>query len=198
MYNNQLKTKKMKTIDIKSILINEKNINLLKKNENTSWNVKRLLDTDLDQSQSIRFGNMFQEFIKSVVIAAGGEVLSQQFADIYETGNTDTNKGLKDVDIWFKLNSKMYYFEAKTNLDLDSEKSKATDNKVEDVTNWMKKNYSDDEVVSGVLSCWFKKETGLPVKVKNVFFMCDLFSILDIEMTSEDYYTIMKELGKSL
>ena len=188
----------MKTIDIKSLLINEKNINLLKKRENTSWNVKRLLGTDLDQSQSIRFGNMFQDFIKSVVIAAGGEVLSQQFADVYETGNTDTNKGLKDVDIWFKFNSKMYYFEAKTNLDLDSEKSKATDNKVEDVTNWMKKNYSDTEVVSGVLSCWFKKETELPVKVKNVFFMDDLFNILDIEMTSDDYYTIMKELGKSL
>jgi hypothetical protein len=188
----------MKTIDIKSLLINEKNINLLKKNENTSWNVKRLLDTDLDQSQSIRFGNMFQDFIKSVVIAAGGEVLSQQFADVYETGNTDSNKGLKDVDIWFKFNSKMYYFEAKTNLDLDSEKSKATDNKVEDVTMWMKKNYSDIEVVSGVLSCWFKKETGLSVKVKNVFFMEDIFNILDIEMTSEDYYTIMKEFGKSL
>lgn len=188
----------MKKIDIKSILINEKNINLLKKNENTSWNVKRLLNTDLDQSQSIRFGNMFQDFIKSVIVAAGGEVLSQQFADVYETGNKDTNKGLKDVDIWFKFNSKMYYFEAKTNLDLDSEKSKATDNKVEDVTNWMKKNYSDAEVVSGVLSCWFKKETGLPVKVKNVFFMGDLFNILDIEMTSDDYYKIMKELGRSL
>jgi len=49
---------------------------------------------------------MFQDFIKSVVIAAGGEVLSQQFADVYETGNTDTNKGLKDVDIWF--NTEMF------------------------------------------------------------------------------------------
>jgi hypothetical protein len=62
----------------------------------------------------------------------------------------------------------------------------------------MKKNYDDIEVFSGVLSCWFKKETGLPVKVKNVFFMSDLFNILDIEMTSVDYYGIMEELGKSL
>lgn len=188
----------MKKIDIKSLLINEKNILLLKKNENTSWNIKKLLNVDIDQSQSIRFGNMFQDFIKSIIISAGGEVISQQFADVYETGNTGKNKGLKDIDIWFKLNSKMYYFEAKTNLDLDSEKSKATDSKVEAVTNWMKKTYPDIEVISGVLSCWFKKEAGLSVKIKNIFYMNDLFNILDVEMTSEYYYSIMKEFGKSL
>ena len=55
----------MKKIDIKSLLINEKNILTLKKNKNKSWNIKRLLGVDIDQSQSVRFGNMFQNFIKS-------------------------------------------------------------------------------------------------------------------------------------
>jgi hypothetical protein len=188
----------MKKIDIKSLLINEKNINLLKKNENLSWNIKRLLGVDLDQSQSIRFGNMFQDFIKSIVIDAGGEVLSQKFADVYGVGETKQNKGQKDVDIWFKFNNKMYYFEAKTNMDLDSEKSKSTDTKVDAISSWMKSNYPEQEVVSGVLSCWYTKEVGLPVKVKNVFYMENIFQILDIEFSKQDYYDLMINFGKSL
>lgn len=186
----------MKSIDLKSLLITEKNIELLKKNEKDAWNVKRLLGVDLSQSQSIRFGNMFQNFIKSIIVEAGGEVLSQQFADIYGVGETKTNKGQKDVDVWFNFKGKMYYFEAKTNLDLDSEKSKATDQKVEAISNWMKINYPNDEVVSGILSCWYTKELGLPVKVKNVVYMERFFNLLGIEITKEEYYSVMRDFGK--
>lgn len=188
----------MKSIDLKSLLITEKNIELLKKNDQLAWNIKKLLDVNLDQSQSIRFGNMFQNFIKSIVIEAGGEVLSQQFADIYGVGDSKTNKGQKDVDIWFYYGDVMYYFEAKTNLDLDSEKSKATDQKVELISEWMKINYPDKKVVSGVLSCWYTKELGLPVKVKNVYFMQDLFKLLQLQISGDEYYNVMKEFGKSL
>lgn len=185
-------------IDIKSIIINESNINSLKDESKDSYNIKKLLGVELTQSQSIRFGNTFQKIIKDIIKSAGGQVIPTQFADVYNVGETKQNKGKKDVDIWFKLNNKMYYFEAKTSLDLDSEKSKATDNKVSDISVWMRSNYSDYEVISGVLSCWFKKETGLPVKVKNVFYMEDLFKILDIEMTSDEYYSMMKDFGKSI
>ena len=188
----------MKSIDLKSLLITEKNIDLLKKNDQLAWNIKRLLDVDIDQSQSIRFGNMFQNFIKSVVIEAGGNVLTQQFADIYGVGETKSNKGQNDVDSWFNYGDKMYYFEAKTNLDLDSEKSKATDQKVSAISDWMKITYPDCEVVFGILSCWFTKEPGLPVKVKNVFFMQDLFNLLDIKISAEEYYQIMKDFGKMI
>lgn len=188
----------MKQIDLRSLLITEKNINLLKKGENNSWNIKRLLQIDLDQSQSIRFGNMFQDFVKSVVTSAGGKVLSQQFADIYGVGETKSNKGQKDVDIWFTYKERMYYFEAKTNLDLDSEKSKATDLKVVDISIWMKMNYPEYEVISGILSCWWTKEAGLPVKVKDVYFMEDIFKILEIDVSKDEYYEIMKDFGTSL
>jgi len=186
----------MKSINLKSLLITEKNIELLKKNDQLVWNIKRLLDCELTQSQSIRFGNMFQNFVKSIVVEAGGEVLTQQFADIYGVGETKLNKGQKDVDIWFNFNNKMYYFEAKTNLDLDSEKSKATDQKVDAISNWMKVNYPDVEVVFGILSCWYTKELGLPVKVKNVNYLEEFFKLLEIQITREEYYSVMKEFGK--
>ena len=185
-------------IDIKSIIINESNISYLSDIGGDSFNIKKLLGVNLTQSQAIKFGNMFQNMIKDIIKSAGGEVLSQQFADVYGVGDSKSNKGQKDVDIWFTLNNKMYYFEAKTNLDLDSEKSKATDNKVRAIAEWMKSNYPNYEIISGVLSCWYTKEFGLSVKVKDVFYIEDLFKILNIECSGDEYYQIMRDLGKSL
>ena len=188
----------MNISDVRTLILNEKNISHLKEVEDNSFNIKKLLGTKLTQSQSIKFGNIFQTIIKDIVKSKGGEVLTQKFADVYGVGETKLNKGHKDIDIWFLLDGKMYYFEAKTNLDLDSEKSKATDTKVEDITQWMKNNYVDYEIYSGVLSCWWDKEPGLPVKVKNVVFMKEFFEIIGVDISSEEYYHIMKEFGQSL
>lgn len=89
------------------------------------------------------------------------------------------------------------YFECKANLDLDSEKSKATDNKVKDISEFLKKN-QELPVVSGVLNCWYKKEDKLPIKVKNVFFFEDLLNILNFDLSSEEYYKIMREFGEKI
>lgn len=103
-------------IDIKSIVINESNIKSLKDESKDSFNIKKLLGVELTQSQSIRFGNIFQKIVKDMIKSAGGEIIPMQFADVYNVGETKQNKGKKDVDIWFKLKNKMYYFEAKTSL----------------------------------------------------------------------------------
>ena len=185
-------------IDLKSIILTEKNIDSLRTREDRTFNIKKLLGVSLTQSQAIKFGNIFQNIIKDIVKNAGGEVLTQQFADVYGVGDTKLHKGHKDVDIWFKIEDRMYYFEAKTNLDLDSEKSKATNNKVDDITRWMKKTYPDFIVVSGILTCWWTREEGLPVKVQNVYFMEDFFNIIDVPMTKKEYYNLMIEFGKSI
>ena len=52
------------------------------------------------------------------------------------------------------------------------------------------------EVVFGILSCWYTKELGLPVKVKNVIYMEEFFKLLEIQITREEYYSVMKEFGK--
>lgn len=186
-------------MEMRELLINEKNISLMAKKENTSFNIKKLLGVDIDQSQSIRFGNMFQEFIKNLVISKGGKILPSQFIDVYKTGNTKSNKGLKDMDIWFILDDIMYYFEVKTNLDLDSEKSKATDNKIFDITKYLIIENQNTKVKTGILSCWYKREHGLPIKVKTpVCYIEDMFKILNIQCTSDEYYKLMLDFGKSI
>jgi len=183
----------------KKILLTEENIDYLKDEKIESWNIKKLLGIKLSQSQSIKFGFVFQDLVKKLIISAGGVIIDKKFIDIYNTGNSGKkNKGLKDVDILFSMNNIIYYFEMKTNLNLDSEKSKSTDIKVADITNWVIANYPDNIVKAGVLSCWFKKEPNLEVKVKNVFYMEDLFGSLNIDITREEYYSVMAEYGKSI
>ena len=58
----------MKQLDIKSLLITEKNLSYLKEKDDNSFNIKKLLGVNLTQSQANRFGNMFQNFIKDVKI----------------------------------------------------------------------------------------------------------------------------------
>ncbi len=183
----------------KKILLTEENIDYLKDEKIESWNIKKLLGIKLSQSQSIKFGFVFQDLVKKLIISAGGVIIDKKFIDIYNTGNSGKkNKGLKDVDILFSMNNIIYYFEMKTNLNLDSEKSKSTDIKVADITNWVIANYPDNIVKAGVLSCWFKKEPNLEVKVKNVFYMEDLFGSLNINITREEYYSVMAEYGKCI
>lgn len=183
----------------KKILLTEENIDYLKDEKIESWNIKKLLGINLTQSQSIKFGFVFQDLVKKLIISTGGVIIDKRFIDIYNTGNSGKkNKGLKDVDILFSMNNIIYYFEMKTNLNLDSEKSKSTDIKVADITNWVVDNYPDNIVKAGVLSCWFKKEPNLDVKVKNVFYMKDLFDGLNINITREEYYSVMAEYGKCI
>ena len=101
--------------------------------DNTDFNVKRLLNNNkLNQSQSIRFGKIFEKFIKDLIKSRGYELINEGLIDVYETGSK-TNKGKKDLDICFIKEETIYYFESKLNLNLDSEKSKATDNKISDI-----------------------------------------------------------------
>jgi len=180
-----------------NVLITEKNISSMRKKIKDDYNLKKLLgNNNLDQSQSIRFGNIFQDVIKDFACSCGAIVSGEHFLDIYNKGtDVKNNKGHKDMDIFFEYNNVIYYFECKTNLDLDSEKSKATNKKVIDIIDYLG-NREIKKVVGGVLSCWYEKEEKLTVKVDNVFFMKDLFNILKYEISKDKYYNIMKEYGK--
>lgn len=54
---------------------------------------------------------------------SGASVSDVQFLDIFSIGET-SNRGKKDADIVFTISEDMYYFEVKTNLNLNSENPK--------------------------------------------------------------------------
>jgi hypothetical protein len=185
---------------IKNVLITEKNIQNLQPKEvgEYDYNIKKLLNNNrLDQSQSIRFGNMFENFIKDLADSLGAILLDKKFLDIYYT-NSKTNKGKKDVDICFTYNDIIYYFECKTNLNLDSEKSKATDKKVGDIIEFLEKE-NNKTVIGGVVSCWYEFEEKLPNSLKSkLFFFKDIINIFNLNLSKNEYYDILKEFGNKI
>jgi hypothetical protein len=167
--------------------------------ENTDFNVKKLLNNNkLDQSQSIRFGKIFENFIKSLIKSKGYKLINEELIDVYGTGSK-TNKGKKDLDICFIKDDNIFYFESKLNLNLDSEKSKATDDKISEITDYLITENKDVSVFSGLITCWWEKEEGMSITTKtNLLFMKDFLELLDIKSTKEEYYNMMSDFGKMI
>ena len=169
----------------------------MKSNVVDTYNVKKLLGNNkLTQSQSIKFGKIFETFLKNLIINKGFELMYTTPLDVNNEG-LPTKKGKKELDICFKHNNAIIYQEVKTNLNLDSEKSKITDGKIINITNYLKDNNEGVSVFNGIITCWWEKEPGLSITPKtNVMFMKDFFHILGFNITKDEYYTLMREFGK--
>jgi len=180
--------------EITKMLIHVGGVELMKKTHNNHYNVKKLLNNDnLNQSQSIKFGKVFEAFVKKLVINKSLKLSTEQY--IHFGG--DTRKGSKDVDIRFSMEGVLYYFECKTNLQLDSEKSKVTDEKIKKITSYFNEN--NDNVISGLLTPWFEKENGFKITPKTrVYFMSDLFKLLGYVITKKEYTQMLMNFGKQL
>jgi hypothetical protein len=194
---------------LKDILLTEQNIISLSKNENLveDFNIKKLLkNNNISQSQSIRFGIVFQNFLKDIAKECGAHVIKQNlFSTLSFVQNglksSHKTKGKKDADILFVYKNVLYYFESKVNLNLDSEKSKETNKKVENLRKLFKNSNSIEgqeyvDIKHGIVTCWYKKEKHLPVKVNDIYFIHNYFNIFDINCTEEEYYSIFEEFGK--
>lgn len=180
-------------------IITVDNINSMKRKEPSKYGVKWLLSNELlDQSQCIRFGKVFETFIKNMITHTGYVQIEHNLIDLYNTGSK-TKKGKKELDICFIKGNDIYYFECKCNLQLDSEKSKETDKKVSNISKYLKSKYKDMNVYSGLLTGLYEIEKDLIISTKtNLLFIKDLFKILGITCTKEEYYDIMKQFGKEL
>lgn len=184
---------------MREFLINNENVISMSVKENMDFNVKKLLNNNkLDQSQCIRFGKIFENFIKNLIKSKGYELINEELVDVYETGSK-TKKGKKDLDICFIKDNIIFYFESKLNLNLDSEKSKATDDKIYSITKYLIQENNQNSIFSGLITCWYEKEEGMLITTKtNLLFMKDFFEILDIKTTKEEYYNMMSDFGKMI
>lgn len=182
----------LKKMDLEKILLTEEFISKMGNEPVKDYNVKKLLNNpNLTQSQCIKFGKIFEGFIKGIISNFNYEIIHEEYISIIGKQ--------KDVDICFIMGDKIYYFESKLNLNLDSEKSKATDKKISDVTNQLQKIHPDKEIMSGLLTCWWEHEKGINVKTKTkLFYMKDFFELMGAKTTKENYYSTMKKFGEQI
>lgn len=184
---------------IENALINDRNLMTMRSTDVETYNLKKLLgNKNLTQSQSIKFGKVFETFLKTLITNKGYELIYTTPLDVDNKG-LSTIKGTKELDVCYKHKNIIYYLEVKTNLMLDSEKTKITDGKIINITNYIKDNNVGISVFNGIITCWWEKEPGLPITPKtNVIFMKDFFHKLGFNITKDEYYTLMCEFGKKI
>ncbi len=153
----------------------------------------------LPQAVSIRFGTLFEEALNDLVERCTlFEAITNSRAKTYITPEgelTEVTKGNKDVDILFRNDSTVYYRESKCNIELDSEKSKVTANKVNEVSARLQILYPDCKIDAALLNMdWSGKRTNFHgVRIE---YASEFISRLGIEDISEqDYLDIGKAIG---
>ena len=107
----------------------------------------------------------------------------------------------KDIDLFFKYIKKkiIYYYELKSNINLDSEKLPATVNKCEEIKKHLKNEYKDYKIVYGILN-WMeydkknlnKKKKNLVKKYTNknivIYYFSDFMNQLNIKTFTKKHY----------
>lgn len=198
------KNKPMDKQALESQLINQENIDYMCRVQKVNYNLSKLLGVQLTQTQSIRFGKIFQKFVADLLELVFPDMIIKlnEMLDIDKEDdnieNKKSKKGQKEADLICTQYSEMYHFEIKTSLNLDSEKYKETMKKMENIFAFLKNKFPDHHLHSFVLSCWWKKEKGMPIKVKNAMFMGEFCELFNIPLTEKEYYEIFAKFGQKL
>lgn len=126
--------------------------------QNCKQNVKKdvhsisyLLDTDvlkrMSQSDCIKLGNGLEHFFKNIIIEAAPNLKNIKPAK--------TPRGEKEMDHLFEDPAKkvIYYAELKSNLNLDTEKCKATVKKCRDIETILRNKYPEHTIEMCLVGC---------------------------------------------
>ena len=120
------------------------------------------------QSLSIKVGNATEAFWKDEIKQASTEGAKHQ------------------VDLCFEKGNKKYYFELKCNTNLDSEKSKVTLSKVEDVTKQINADFG------GIFNPVVEKDYNCP-KVGKVYGVDSLIKLIEPSFNVEEYFKVLRD-----
>jgi hypothetical protein len=154
------------------------------------------------QSIVIKMGYFGQFIIKEII-------QSNTDFELIKCGVQQLNNVKKDVDIAFidKVNNVLWYFEMKSNIDLDTEKIDATITKCNQITSFYKENNPNLIVNYGLLHWSVYDDTNLQSNIKHkinmfcergvkVYHMYEFMQILPFNWEKEDYYNYFLDIGK--
>lgn len=139
------------------------------------------------QSVNIKMGHVLERSWKKFVSSIEGVFVE----------NLNMIEG-SQVDILFDYNETKYYFESKNNLNIDTEKTIATKNKVEKIKDFLSKE--NDSVVAKILmNRYSSNETAKfykhPIAKNDIYGYSQFFDIFGIVVTKEDWEDFFLEVG---
>jgi hypothetical protein len=138
------------------------------------------------QSVNIKMGNVLEESWK-------------KFISLSEGVQLENKRKIEDsqIDILFWFDN-VYYFECKNNINLDTEKSIATFNKIKKIEKFLKKD--NDNVISKVLVNRYNTTANMkfyktPLTKEDLYGYNDVFNIFGINVLKEEWESFFKDVG---
>jgi len=144
------------------------------------------------QSINIKMGN---------VLERSWNVFLDNITDVIKI-----DKGMEygsQIDVMFSYKDTVFYFESKNNVNLDTEKTIATKEKIVRIEYLLEKDYPDKIIISKVLSNrnsrtemvnFYKK----PFTQNDFYGYSDFFDIFSIDVSKKDWETFFFEQGKRI
>jgi hypothetical protein len=159
-----------------------------------------LIDIELSQSDCIKLGNCLEKVFYDIVL--------------HYTSLTDikpkNKKGVKEKDHLFCDDAQkiIYYSEFKSNINLDTEKSKSTYQKCLNIVTELEKQYPEHIIKWCLLGCRYINNEEIPNKLKykytcikhNLFGVNDYLHLLNIniQFTHATYCDFLNNIAKTM
>jgi hypothetical protein len=123
------------------------------------YSLKYYIKRDISHSESIRLGLCLESVFRDIIIKHSGLKCIKQI-------NT---KNKHERDHLFKDDSSVFYAEIKSNLCLDTEKSKATDNKCSDIHQELENEFVGLNVKSFLVCLRYLRNSEVPMLIQKKF-----------------------------
>ena len=203
--NLQLEENKNKefTIDDVYNLINKNEyIKNCKSNKKKDFNsLSYLIDKNLSQSDCIKLGIGMEKFLVDLILKYSNDVKS------IKEKNT---KGIKEKDHLFidEKNKIVYYSELKSNINLDTEKSKTTSNKCLEIVKQLEETYKNYQIKWCLLGLRYLDYNEIPKVIQgkytnikeNLYGINQYLNMLNISisLTKEEYKKLLNKISDTM
>jgi hypothetical protein len=148
-----------------------------------------LSDRVSQQSILIAFGERIEQFWNQVISDCSNAV------NLIESSNLiDVNGRQRQIDHLFSIDDWIYYLESKCNLNFDSEKVRASNEKVNAIADTIGGDISAAYFVPVVATVSNTEKKKYANKGMNVWGVNDLLEFIDAPFTSEEYFTFLREV----
>jgi hypothetical protein len=162
--------------------------------------IKRWTGIDhLSQGACIIFGNRYEEAMNALIEQSiDCDAITNSSTKTYITKDsqlTPQSKGNKDIDILFRHEGKICYRESKCNLQLDSEKSKVTASKIEDITRKLQVLYPNCEIDAAILNMEWSDKKAFMHGVR-IEYAGEFIQRIGFDCSEQEYEAMGKQIGR--
>jgi len=141
------------------------------------------------QSILIAFGERIEQFWNTVI---SDSLVAQNL--IEESNLIDVNGRTRQIDHLFCLLSETWYLESKCNLNFDSEKVRASNDKIKDITSVLGVNVKSGYFVPVVPEISKSEKTKYNNKGVEVYGVNWMIETIQAPFTSQEYFTFLREV----